>query len=644
MIKEKRWKPELPDLKNDDRISIDIETCDPDLKELGCGVRRNGYMVGMSVAVKRDNEYLGWYIPIKHKIGDNVDYDVFVRWANENLTNEKQDKIFTNCLYDLDYLTEIVDIKGRFIDILNAEPLIDENARKYGLDTQAKKYLGYGKDEKELEDYVKSTMGQKADVKGNIWAIPARVVRKYAEMDAIEPLMIFEKQEKILEEEELMGIFNLETDLVPMLLNMKKNGVRVDTEKASKIETEYIEHIKKDKVRLNEIAGYEVNYNSADSISKYLDANGIKYNITQKSRKASITKQWLDRQDGEFFELIRRLRQDERISNAFVEGMILKYSVKGRIHCQFNQLKGDEYGTVSGRFSSSLPNLQQVPSPDKSVVMGPLIRSLFIPEEGHEWVSADYSQIEPRLTLHYGRGQEAEKARNKLLAKPDADIYSSMVEELSNYDLNINKDVINDKKLFRKMTKTVFLGITYSMGVNAICQRLGLGQKDSMDIVKAFNSIVPYVKELSDRAKNAAETRGYVKTIMGRKSRFNLFEPRGNFGVDRMPALQYEEAFKEYGSNIQRAFCYRALNRIIQGGSADIMKKSMVDIWKSGICDVVKMHLTVHDEIDFSCPKNKIGEEAKKEINYMMENVMEELSVPLKVDMECSDHSWGYVK
>lgn len=645
MTIERRWKPELPNIKGADLIGIDIETYDPDLKELGSGVRRDGYMVGFSIAIKRDGEYKAWYVPIRHEVGTNIEPEIALQWCKDNLCSDGVDKVFTNALYDLDYFYEEgVFIDGKFHDILNSEPLLDEYQHKFGLEYQAQKYLGYGKDESELENYVRQIIGPKANVKGSIWKLPGRIIKKYAEQDAIQPLMIYEKQQIELEKQDLLGIYNLETRLVPMLLHMKRVGVRVNIERAFTLELEYKEQIKKDYKRLKEIAGYNVNYRASESIAEYCDTEGIEYSITKKSKKPSITKTWMERQEGEFFELCLKLRQDDRLSNAFIENLIMKYQINERIHCQFNQLKGDSTGvltgTVSGRLSSSLPNLQQIPSPDKT--LGPVIRKLFIPEEDHEWVCLDLRQIEPKISLHYSTGRIAEETKKRLWENPDIDSYSDMVAELRKFDININKKILESDKLFRKLSKTCFLGISYSMGINAICQRLGVDYKEGVNIINIFNNSVPYIKKLNDRVKKIAETRGYIKTILGRKSRFNTFEPRGMYGKNRndFPALPYNQAVLEYGHNIQRAYCYKSMNRLIQGSSADILKKAMINIWESGICSEAIPHLSVHDEMDFSVLKNERGKEIKKELVYMMENVVPELTVPLKTDLETGPN-WG---
>lgn len=633
---EPRWKPELPNLKGAELIGLDIETYDPHLKELGSGVRRGAYIIGLSVSIKRDGQYLSWYIPVGHNEGPNIEFDKFRLWAKEELTNEKQDKILTNALYDLDFLThEKIKIAGRIHDIQVAEPLLDENAGRYNLEYLSKKYLGFGKYEEELNDYVKNLFGPKAETKANLWKLPSTIVRKYAEVDASNPLKIFEQQIKLIEEEELTEIYNIETDLIPILLKMKVEGVRVDKDRAHILEEKYKKQIKENEKRLKEIAGYNINYRASESIGTFCDRNSISYPLTQKTKKPSITKDWMERQDHEIFELILSLRQDYKLSGSFFEGAVLKYQINGRVHCQFNQLRSEEYGTVSGRFSSSLPNLQQIPSPEKT--LGPLARSLFLPEEDEQWVCCDYKQIEPRLTLHYAKGPEAEKAREFLINHPNEDSYKPMLDATWEYLIKYFPE-----KLVRKKLKIIQLGLTYGQGKTSLVKKLGVSPREGNEIMKYFHELVPYVKSLSNDVKKVAERRGYVKTILGRRRRFDTFEPRGNYGEERFPALPYEEAINEYGTNIVRAYCYKALNSVIQGSSADMIKKAMVDIYKSGLLDHVKMLLTIHDELDFSVPKTQQGTECKKEIKHIMETTIP-LKVPTKIDMEVGDN-WGYIQ
>ncbi len=663
---KRRWKPELPSLEGAEIIGVDIETYDPFLKELGTGVRRNGYTVGISVAGKFDNEYKSWYIPFRHEEGPNIEPEKVIEWANTELGRKDQQKIFSNGLYDLDYLKqEGIHVKGRLNDVQIAEPLINENQRKFGLETLSNKYLGTGKYETELNTYCKEIFGEKVNPKSMIWKMPSNIVRRYAEVDAIEPLQIFEKQLKEIKEQKIEDIFELETDLMPILLKMKRNGIRVDMKRARIIDSEYQQMIRDNKERLRELAGYDVNYNASASIALFCDRNGIKYPLTAKTKKPSFTKPWMQRREEEFFELILELKQNSKISDDFVEGVILKYATNERVHCQLNQLKSDNYGTVSGRFSSSLPNLQQLPSPEKA--LGPLVRSLFLPEEDEEWVCFDYSQIEPRLTLHYARGKSAEKARLFFKDNPTTDAYKPMLDAIydsikdlipigsiniqtekfikENLNSDLNEVQIREKvrhNLARKLLKIIYLGLCYGQGETNLIKKLGLTYKEGKSIISSFHQFVPYVRALSKDVKEIAEARGYVKTILGRRRRFNTFEPRGNFGENRLPDLPYDEAVKEYGHNIVRAFCYKSLNSLIQGGSADQIKKAMVEVSKSGVLDYCRMLLTVHDELDFSVPKNLIGEECKKEIKHIMETCVE-LRVPVVVDMECGNN-WGYLK
>jgi DNA polymerase I-like protein with 3'-5' exonuclease and polymerase domains len=647
----RRWKPELPDLSRFSKIAIDTETYDPDLLDLGCGCRRDGYMVGLSVAGKEENgDSSSWYVPIRHHSGVNLDPEVVSRWANDQFKNTKQDKVFANCMYDLDYLAEEgVEVKGRILDIQLAEPLIDENAFTYNLERISKRYLGEGKFEDEMNHFVKEKFGLKAKVKENIWRIPSNIVRGYAEIDAVNPLEIFEAQEKIIHEEGLDYIFDIETRLIPMLLRMKRNGVRVNIEKTEELTKQYKEQIKINTLRLYELAGYEMNYNANDSIAIYCDREGIKYNITKKTKKPSFVKDWLKGRDEEIFELILDLRSDFKVSGTFFDGHILRYAVNGRVHGQFNQLRSDDGGTVSGRFSSSKPNLQQLPSPEKA--LGNIVRQLFLPEEGEEWCSSDLKQIEPRVTLHYSRGNDAEEA--KLALWEDLKYFNSMkgteeFERLKGTEDEIKlmdsyQSIIDSLPQYkRKMLKTVYLGVSYSMGITLLCNRLGLSRKEGSKVIDDFHAAAPYIKALSNRTKAVAEERGYIRTLMGRRRRFNLYEPtnvpwnkRKNY-----PALPYEDAKREYGSNIARAFCYKSLNSLIQGSSADLLKKMMVDSWEAGIYDVLTPLVSVHDELGMSKPKTKVGDEAVKELENMMSNVWPELTVPISCDVQCAS-DWG---
>lgn len=639
---------DLPSFKGDKIIAVDIETCDPDLKTLGAGVRTNGYIVGVAIAGYPSMR--SCYVPFAHELGFNFDKALAIRWLKSILETDVP-KLGANLIYDLDYLYQYgISVRGKFRDVQIAEPLINENRKQYGLDSLSYEYLGVGKYEDEMETWVVENLGKRAKTKENIWRIPSELVSKYARMDVELPLKVYMAQRKKLFSENLWDLFELETDLIPMLLAMKRRGVSISVDQAESMQQTLEHRIEKEYHSLRDISAAEVNIHAADSISKACDRILIDYPET-KTGRPSFTRKWMETraslgsfQEKQFFSSILSLRKLEKFKGTFIEGAILKHNVKGRIHCQFNQLKSDEYGTVSGRFSSSSPNLQQVPSRDGDLAKE--IRGLFVPEPGHFWLKLDFKAIEPRVAIHYAYElglDGAEYAVEFLRNNPNADVYQPMMDKLP--------------QLSRSVIKMVYLGISYSMGAGKLAKAIEVSEEEAKDIIREFNNGVPYIRQLADMYRDKASSQGWIETLMGRRRHFDKYLPknmkyRKDFGSDaayeqyksEIKPLDYEEAQKQWHKvGCERAFTYKAFNSLIQGSSADIMKKAMLDVWNSGICGEIGVPLlTVHDELDFSVPDTKRGHEIVQQLKHLMENAVK-LHVPLTVDAE-KGSNWGNVK
>ena len=629
------WKlpEELPRLSDAKMISLDIETRDDDLKSKGPGVRRDGYIVGIAVGTP---DGLRTYLPFQHAEGHQFEPEVIIRWAKSELCRPGQPKVGANLLYDLDYLYEAgVEVTGPFYDVLIAEPLINENLFKYNLDSLSIDHLGEteGKFDKVLQAAC-DTQGWKGHPQAHIWKLPPEFVGEYAEADVDRPLRILEKQKKILVEEELVDLFLMETELIPLLLHMRRRGVRINRNQALKIQGEMGDKLQENERKLLKMAGFEVDIWAAASIAKAFDKAGLEYPRTLKTKAPSFQKLWLERHEHPIAQLIMECRKIDKFKGTFIEGSILNMAINGRIHCQFNQLKGDENGTVTGRFSSSNPNLQFIPKRDK--ILGPLIRSIFIPEEGEEWGRADYSQIELRILAHFALGEGAEVIRDAYRNDPTIDFHQKCADMA---------------ECERKKAKTINFGVVYGMGVEKLSRELELTIPEAKSFLERYHSRLPFAKHTLKIASDRAAGRGYVKTIMKRRRRFNNWEPRDwklsktfTPTADREGLLlRIKELMKEddrISPGVRRAGTYKALNAIIQGSAADLMKKAMVDVWNSGVCDILGPPLlTIHDELDVSKPKTKAGDEAFKEMVHLMEYAIK-FKVPVLVDAQIGAN-WG---
>jgi DNA polymerase I-like protein with 3'-5' exonuclease and polymerase domains len=616
----------LPDLAGAKFIGLDVETRDPNLKTRGPGgVRGDGEIVGVSLATDLGHSF---YLPIGHPRGNqsNLDRSLVVSYLREQLSRSEQVKLGAHVLYDLEWLhCDLgVSVVGPLYDVLVAEPLIDETQRSYNLDSVSKKYLNSGKEYDHLERVVLEFFGEKAakNPRAYIWQLPPEHAGKYAEADALLPLKIFEEQRKVLEREKLWDVFTLESKLIPMLLAMRLRGVKVDVHKAERIMADL--QVRQDKAQreLQEFAGRPVNVWANEDISKVFDAKGAWYPRTPAGNP-SFTAEWLEKDNSAVSQRIFNIRKLDRIRSTFIGSVVIKHSVEGRVHCQFHQLKSDEGGTVTGRFSSSNPNLQQVPKRDPD--LAPLVRGCFIPEEDCFWACDDFSQIEPRLQVHYAflRGSPgADRARERYISDPNTDFHQ-MTADITGLE--------------RRPAKTVHLALTYGQGLPALAEKLGVSLEEARGIKNRYNTYAGFIAHITDEVTRMASSRGYIRTLLGRKCTFNEWEPANSRG---RPLRSKEEAQREYGA-VRRAHCRKSFNKLIQGSAADVMKKAMVDIWESGVCsEIGAPHLTVHDELDWSIPRDRpdIGEELAR----MMERCVD-LEVPLKVDHEVGE-DWGTVR
>ena len=604
---ETEWVPptHLPDLSDRKEIAIDLETRDPNLLTLGSGsVRGDGEVIGIAVAVE------GWsgYFPINHEGGGNMDRALVLDWFEEILHTDAT-KIFHNAMYDVSWIRSMgFQIRGGIIDTLIAASLIDENRWGYALNALGREYVGIGKNEKILQEAAKEWG---INPKSEMWRLPAPLVGEYAEQDAIVTLKLWHALQHEISKQDLWDIFNLETNLFPCLVDMKFKGVRVDVAKAEATKAQLIDAEKEMHRDIQKLAGFDVEIWAAASIAKAFDIVKLPYDRTEKGAP-SFTKNFLATHPHELPKLINQAREINKANTTFID-TILKHNYKGRIHSDINQIRSDDGGTVTGRFSYSNPNLQQIPARHKE--LGPLIRSLFIPEEGHKWGCFDYSQQEPRIVVHFASLLKLEGTQ-------------TIVDGYNSGDADFHQMIADMAGIERKQAKTINLGLMYGMGKNKLMAELGLLKDAAEKLIKTYNQKAPFVRMLSDAVARRADDSGKIRTIGGRLCHFDLWEPHG-FGIKK--PLPHADALREHGPGIKRAFTYKALNKLIQGSAADMTKMAMLALYQEGVIP----HVQIHDELDISVASL---EDADKIIRIMEEAV--ELQVPNKVDYE-EGSCWG---
>jgi DNA polymerase I-like protein with 3'-5' exonuclease and polymerase domains len=600
---------ELKDLRGHKEIAVDLETCDPELTELGSGnVVGRGKIVGISVAVE------GWaaYYPIAHEGGGNMDKKLVLNWL-QDLFKQDSTFIFHNAMYDICWLRSSGIIPPvKIVDTMIAASLVNENRWSFRLDALAREYAGIGKDEAVLQAAARE---YGIDAKKDMWKLPSMFVGQYAERDAESTLKLWHRMKVELSDQDLWTIFDTETRLFPCLVDMRFKGVRVDVEKADKIKKELMDKENKIINKIKDLTGISVELWSAASIAKVFDALKLPYDRTEKTGAPSFTKNFLSNHPNEIAQGISYAREINKAHTTFID-TIVKHSHKGRIHADINQIRSDQGGTVTGRFSMSNPNLQQIPVRHKE--LGPLIRSLFIPEENHKWGVFDYSQQEPRILVHYAK-----------LQKLDG------IDEIANAyksgEADFHSAVAKMAGIERSQAKTINLGLMYGMGKNKLMAELGLMKEAAEKLIAQYHAKAPFIKQLMQAVSRRADDSGRIRTLGGRVCHFDLWEPT-TFGAG-MPK-PHVEALKEYGHGIKRAGTYKALNRLIQGSAADMTKLSIIALSENGIIP----HIQIHDELDVSVEHS----EQAKQIVEIMESAIK-LEIPNKVDYECGSN-WGDIK
>lgn len=603
------WLPpqDFPDLSDYSEIAIDLETKDPDLKTIGSGsVVGRSKIVGIAVAVQ---DWKGYY-PIAHEGGGNMDKNMVLKWFQDVL-NTDSIKIFHNAMYDVCFIRAAgLKINGTIVDTMIAGSLVDENRFRYDLGSLGRDYVGIGKNEAVLKETA-DLWG--IDHKAEMYKLPAMYVGEYAEQDADLTLKLWQEMKKQMYHEDVEDIFKLETELFPCLVDMRFLGVRVDTQAAFELKQQLIKEEKECLHKVKKETSIDVQIWAARSIEKVFQKLNLPYDLTAKTSSPSFTKNFLQNHPHPLVKQIARAREINKSHTTFID-TILKHQHKGRIHAEINQIRSDSGGTVTGRFSYNNPNLQQIPARNKE--LGPRIRSLFIPEEGCTWGCFDYSQQEPRLVTHYA----------------SLDGLYGVDEVLDSYnegEADFHQIVSDMAHIPRSQAKTINLGLFYGMGKNKLQAELGVSKEDAEDLFRTYHDKVPFVKMLMESVMRRAQDKGRVRTLLGRRCRFNLWEPN-QFGIHK--ALSHEDALAEHGPGIKRAFTYKALNKLIQGSAADMTKKAMVNLYKEGIIP----HIQVHDELDISVNNNA------DKIKEIMESAVD-LEVPNKVDYE-SGPNWGTIK
>ena len=646
------------DLTDIDIVAIDLETYDPNLKTKGLGaVRKDGFVTGIAIATSKQT----LYFPIAHAMTDNLDPAETWDYLNKKLFQNKNiRKVFHNAMYDVCWIRSSTgDMpKGELLDTMIAASVIDETRMRYSLDSISKDYLNEAKYKYDLADQVLAwSNGTIKDPMSNMHKLPYSLVKGYAEQDVnltlklwnlfeikLDEILYVKINEKgIKEPKTCRKIFELETKLFPCLVDMKFKGVKIDVEKAKA----FGQRLEKTKNNIIDYIARRTNVRvemwAASSIKALLDHQNIDdYKVT-KAGLPQLPKDYLSTHKNKYLRLIAKARNFDKTKNTFIEGL-LGFVHEGRIHADINQIRSDDGGTVTGRFSMSNPNLQQIPSRG---FIGKKMRELFLPEDDCVWGSFDYSQQEPRIVVHYALK----------LGLPGT---GELKKEFDKEGADFHQIVADMARISRTMAKTINLGLFYGMGKIKLASELNLTRQKANALFAAYHAKVPFVRQLSQDLIEFAEEHKLLFTLEDRFCRFNKWETRNrewNNSINRyepVPILTRKDAetafkaellekfkdhvadnyMKDFDNYYKPAFTYKALNRLIQGSAADMTKKAMVDLYEQGILPQIQ----IHDELCLSIKNDSDAEIVKK---TMANSII--LEVKHKVNYK-KGASWGEIK
>ena len=662
------------DLKGIDTVAVDLETYDPNLKTKGSGaVRKDGFVCGIAIATK--NQTL--YFPIAHNMTDNLNTKETWNYLNEKVfKNKGLRKVFHNAMYDVCWIRSATGEmpRGPLLDTMIATSVIDETRMRYSLDSISKDYLNETKYKYDLATKVLDwSNGTIKDPMTNMHKLPYHLVKDYAEQDVNLTLKLWElfdtkhldevlytkynEEGNLVEEKTCRKIFELETKLFPCLVDMKFKGVKIDVEKA-KIFGKWLDKRRVNLIKLiKDRTSVDVQIWAASSIKKLLDNQEITdYKKTPKSGLPQLPKDYLKTHKNRFLRMIVIARECDKVKNTFVEGL-LGFVHNGRIHADINQIRSDQGGTVTGRFSMSNPNLQQIPAKG---YYGKRMRELFIPDEGCTWGSFDYSQQEPRLVVHY--------ALKTYINSNETEIPLNLIESLKTIeeaykekDVDFHQTVADMANIPRITAKTINLGLFYGMGKMKLQKELELDREAATKLFNTYHAKAPFVRRLSQDLIQFAEEHKLLFTLEDRFCRFNKWETQDREWnnttnrYDPVPILTKEGAKKEFKAAVvdtykegkipkdymknfdkhyKPAFTYKALNRLIQGSAADMTKKAMVNLYEKGILPQIQ----IHDELCISIKNDKEALVVKK---------IMETSIPLKITNKVTykrGENWGTIK
>ena len=650
MLPETDWvaPTELPDFRGlGPDLAIDTETRDDGLRSgRGAGWAYGmGRIVGVSMAAGDRRVY----VPLAHPDTECFAHDQVRRWLRDHLASNQR-HIFQNAPYDLGWIKREFDLDPPELidDTIGMAFILDENRLTYNLDSLCDWQAVPHKDESVLRAAAEA---YGYDAKSELWKLPARYVGPYAEQDAMSTLLLAQTLRPKLEADELTAAYQLEMDVLPLCVEMRRRGIRVDVERADQVRGELL--TRRDRA-LSELSdklkiGRAVDIRDVASphwMARVFDAAKVEYPKTEKGND-SFSNEWMAKSEHWLPRLCAEASLFNDAGTKFVTQYVEKYAHMGRIHAEIHQFRDDRGGTITTRFSYSDPPLQQMPS--RHPIIAPMIRGLFLPEEGDLWCTSDFSQQEYRLMVHYAiacsavrRMDGADRAAARYREDPKTDFHQ-LVADLTGLE--------------RRRAKDVNFAKAYGAGPPKFAIMTGLSIDESKSVMGQYDQEMPFISQLSKFCTEQADRRGYVRMLDGARGRFDRWEPRWTDREDVRIALERARQLGEeppkltpcsreeaearvrdpnhpWKGRLRRAMTHKAMNKLIQGSAARQTKMAMRDMWREGIVPMLQMH----DDLNFSFGSETQGERAAE----IMRDCIQ-LEVPMKCDVEWG-WNWGTAK
>ncbi|MCF2551636.1 DNA polymerase I [Bacteroides caecigallinarum] len=548
-------------------------------------------LVGMSFSYEENKAF---YVPVPP---NREEAQKIVNMFKPLFEDEKAIKVGQNIKYDMIVLANYgVTIKGKLFDTMIAHYVLQPELH-HGMDYLAEVYLKY--DTIKIEELI----GAKGKNQRNMRDLSPTDIYKYACEDADVTLKLKNILEKELETNNVKELFEeIEMPLVPVLAYMERNGVRIDTDALKETSKHFTVRMREIEEEIYQLAGMEFNVSSPKQVGEILFD---RLKIVEKAKKTKTgqyvtSEEVLESLKGkhQIVEKILDYRGLKKLLSTYIDSLPELINPKtGRIHTSFNQTV-----TATGRLSSSNPNLQNIPIRNED---GKEIRKAFIPDDGCEFFSADYSQIELRIMAHLSGDENMIEA-----FREEQDIHAATAAKIYKTDIS---QVTREQ---RGKAKTANFGIIYGISVFGLAERLNVDRKEAKELIDGYFENYPKVKAYMDECIKVARDKGYIETIFKRKR--------------YLPDINSRNA-------VVRGYAERnAINAPIQGSAADIIKVAMARIYKRFMEEGLKskMILQVHDELNFS-----VLREEKEKVQQIVISEMEaayKMKVPLLADC-----GWG---